>query len=53
MDVGGGAADGKGCDLNLGALEELQQRHEVLRREERLVSLDVDVDVAGMDWATA
>jgi len=48
MDVGGGAADGKGCDLNLGALEELQQRHEVLRREERLVSLDVDVDVAGM-----
>ena len=47
MDVGGGAADGKGCDLNLGALEELQQRHEVLRREERLVSLDVDVDVGG------
>jgi hypothetical protein len=47
VDVGSGAADGEGCDLNLGALEELQQGHEVLRGEERLVSLNIDVNVSG------
>jgi hypothetical protein len=47
VDVGSGATDGEGCDLNLGALEELEQGHEVQRGEERLVSLDVDVDVGG------
>ena len=46
-DVGGGAADGEGGDLDLGALEQLQHGCEVAGREERLVALDVDVDVGG------
>jgi len=46
-DVGGGAADGEGGDLDFGALEEFEHRREVIGGEERLVALDVDVDVGG------
>lgn len=47
VDVGGGAADGEGGDLDLGALEQLQHGCEVAGGEEGLVSLDVDVNVGG------
>lgn len=46
-DVVGRTADGKGGYLDIGAVKELEERGEMLGREERLVALDVDVDVGG------
>lgn len=44
-DVVGRAGDGEGADLDAGVAEEVEQGREVIGREERLVALDVEVDV--------
>jgi len=48
VDVGGGAADFQGGDLDFGAVERAEKGGEVLGLEEGFVALDVDVDV-GVD----